>query len=58
MMPTSSITMMDIAFVFFSAVVLCEVLRIVVVGIRNLQASHDDTALHQQNWPGESPDGA
>jgi hypothetical protein len=53
MLPTNSITMLDIAFAFLSVVVLCEVLRIVILGIRNLQ--------HQQNGQGENltkPDGA
>jgi hypothetical protein len=60
MLPTNSITMLDIAFIFLSVVVLCEVLRIVIVGIRNLQIDRNAVTLHQQNGPGENltkPDG-
>jgi len=54
MLPTKSITMLDIAFVFLSVVVLCEVLRIVIVSIRNLQAHHVETTLQQHSGPGET----
>ena len=53
MLPTSSITMLDFAFAFIFVVVFCEALRIVVVGMRNLQMRYNDPAL-DQNRPSES----
>jgi len=47
MLPTSSITMLDVAFAFIFVVVFCEALRIVVVGMKNLQMRYDDPTLEQ-----------
>jgi hypothetical protein len=58
MLPTASITMFDVAFIFF-VVVSCEALRIVVSGLKNLQARDDGPAL-DEGGPGGSltnPDG-
>ncbi len=52
MLPTSSITMLDFAFAFLFVVVFCEALRIVVVGLKNLQVRHDHAL--DENAPGES----
>lgn len=60
MLPTTSITMFDLAFVFLFVVVFCEVLRIVVLGINNLQV-RDEHAAVDQGRPSDSltrPDGA
>jgi hypothetical protein len=60
MLPTTSITMFDIAFIFLLVVVFCEVLRIVVLGVNNLRIRDDDPALDQDR-PREGltkPDGA
>ena len=52
MLPTTSITMFDFAFIFLFIVVFCEVLRIVVLGIKNLNVRDDDPALGQ-GGPGD-----
>lgn len=52
MLPTSSITMLDFAFAFLFVVVFCEALRIVVVGLKNLQVRHDPAL--DENIPSES----
>jgi len=59
MLPTSSITLLDFAFAFLLVIVFCEALRIVVVGLKNLQFPPDDHAL-DKNIPTETltkPDG-
>jgi hypothetical protein len=47
MLPTTSITIYDVAFIFISVVVFCEVLRIVLLGLNNLQVPDEDPALDQ-----------
>jgi hypothetical protein len=47
MLPTTSITIYDVAFIFISVVVFCEVLRIVLLGLNNLQVPGEDSALDQ-----------
>jgi hypothetical protein len=46
MLPTTSITIYDVAFIFISVVVFCEVLS-VLLGLNNLQVPDEDPALDQ-----------
>jgi hypothetical protein len=53
MLPTTSITMFDVAFVILFVVVFCEVLRIVVLGLKSLHVRDDNPALGEDR-PGDS----